>query len=518
MGSFDLPHYPNSYWREHRGISSFTPISKNGSTDVLIVGAGIVGVTAAYLLAKEGVQVKVIEGSTIASGTTGFTTAKITAQHGPIYQDLIKTFGEKKAKLYFEANQHAIEKVKELVKSLSIDCDLEERHAVIYAETEKGKNDLHLEKEAYDKLNIPGELSSEIPSLPFPVEETLSMLNQAQFHPVKYVSALVKEAQKLGVTFHEDSRAMKIKNGDQITVELRDDLEITANKVLVTSHFPFNDEDGLYFTRLEPKRSYLVCAKVKEIELDGMYINVEKPTRSIRTVQGPNGEPYVLIGGEGHKVGQQKDETNENYQALASFAKQHYPVESIDYHWSAQDYATLDQIPYVGKTMTGMPNVFVATGFDKWGMSNGTNAAFLLTDLCQGRENPYEDVFTPTRSKMKTKDTQKFLKLNSNVAKELVTGKFTRPSNTIEDLKEDEGKIVLINNHKTGAYKDHQGKLHLVKPTCTHMGCDVTWNDEERSWDCPCHGSRFTYTGKVIEGPAVEPLQQRDIDGNIKSK
>ncbi|MFX3673816.1 MAG: FAD-dependent oxidoreductase [Paenisporosarcina sp.] len=514
MGSFELPQYPKSYWRELRSISSFNPGNKNMSTDVLIVGAGIAGITAAYLLAKEGVQVKVIEGSKIASGTTGFTTAKVTAQHGPIYHQLIKTFDEEKAKLYFEANQNAIEQVRKLVKSLSIDCDLEERQAVIYAETEEGKSVLHAEKEAYDKLDIPGDLSSAIPTLPFPVEETLSMLNQAQFHPVKYVSALVKEAQKLGVTFHEDTRAMKIKNGDQITVELRDDLEIKANKVLVTSHFPFNDEDGLYFTRLAPKRSYAVCAKVSDIKLDGMYINVEKPTRSIRSVEGPNGEQYILVGGEGHKVGQHADKTNEYYQTLANFAKQHYPVESIDYHWSAQDYATLDQIPYVGQTMTGMPNVFVATGFDKWGMTNGTNAGFLLTDLCQGRENPYEELFTPTRSKMKAEDAKNFLKENANVAKELITGKFDRPSESIDDLKEDEGKIVMIGNHKTGAYKDQKGKLHLVKPTCTHMGCDVNWNDEERSWDCPCHGSRYSYTGRVLEGPAVEPLQQRALNGD----
>jgi glycine/D-amino acid oxidase-like deaminating enzyme/nitrite reductase/ring-hydroxylating ferredoxin subunit len=514
MGNFDLPHYPKSYWREKHSISSFPPLNENLSTDVLIVGAGITGVTAAYLLAKEGVQVTVIEGSEIVSGTTGFTTAKVTAQHGPIYHQLIETFGEEKAKLYFDANQSAIEKVRTLVKSLSIDCDLEERNAVLYAEFKDGETILHAEKEAYDKLDIPGELSSAIPKLPFPVKETLSMFNQAQFHPVKYVAALVKEAQNLGVTFHEQTRAMTIKNGEEITIELMNGNEIKARKLLTTSHFPFNDEDGLYFARLAPYRSYAVCAKVTDIHFDGMYINVEKPTRSIRSVRGPKGENYVLVGGEGHKTGQHVEETKKTYQTLADFAKQHFPVESIDFHWSAQDLATLDQLPYVGKIMTGMPNVFVATGFDKWGMTNGTNAAYLLTDLCQNRENPYEDLFTPTRSKMKQEDVKNFMKENANVAKKLVQGKFTRPSDLIKDLQDDEGKIVMLGNNKTGAYKDHQGKLHLVKPTCTHMGCDVKWNDEERSWDCPCHGSRYSYTGEVLEGPAVEPLKQRDVHGN----
>ncbi|MET1013865.1 MAG: FAD-dependent oxidoreductase [Paenisporosarcina sp.] len=507
MNSFELPHIPKSYWREKQRNSMYPSLEENLSTDVLVVGAGIVGVTAAYLLAKEGANVTVIEGSNIASGTTGFTTAKVTAQHGPIYHQLIKNFGEEKAKQYYNANQVALENIRNLVQTLSIDCDLEDRDAVLYAEFEEGKQLLREEKQAYDTLEIPGDLSSAIPSLPFSVEETLSMPNQAQFHPVKYVVALVEEAKKLGVTFYEQTRAMKVKNGDPVSVELMNGYEIMAKQLLVTSHFPFNDEDGLYFARLAPKRSYVVCAKVSDTKLNGMYINVEKPTRSIRTAQGEKGETYVLVGGEGHKTGQNKVETIKSYETLANFAKQHFPVESIDYHWSAQDLTTLDQIPYVGKIMTGMSNIFVATGFDKWGMTNGTNAAYLLKDLCLNNSNPYQDLFDPTRSKLKVEDAKNLIKENTNVAVELVKGKFIRPSNTLEELQTDEGKIVMLNQHKTGAYRDHQGKIHLVKPTCTHMGCDVNWNDAERSWDCPCHGSRFSYTGEVLQGPAVEPLK-----------
>lgn len=511
MNSFELPHIPQSYWKEKQSQPAFSSVESNVSTDILIVGAGIVGVTAAYLLAKEGANVTVIEGSSIASGTTGFTTAKVTAQHGPIYHQLIKTFGEEKAKLYYQANQEALENIRNLVQSLSIDCDLEQRDAILYAEFEEGKQVLREEKQAYDTLEIPGDLSSAIPSLPFSVEETLSMSNQAQFHPVKYVAALVEEAKKLGVTFYENTRALKVKNGDTVTVTLQNGYEMEAKQLLVTSHFPFNDEDGLYFSRLAPKRSYVVCAKVTETKLNGMYINVEKPTRSIRTAQGPQGETYILVGGEGHKTGQNKVETSKSYETLANFAKQHFAVESIDYHWSAQDLATLDQLPYIGKAMTGMSNIFVATGFDKWGMTNGTNAAYLLKDLCLNKSNPYQELFDPTRSKLKTEDAKNFIKENSNVAKELIKGKVTRPSNMLEELQIDEGKIVMIDHHKTGAYKDHQGKVHLVKPTCTHMGCDVNWNDAERSWDCPCHGSRFSYTGEVLEGPAVEPLHVQHI-------
>jgi glycine/D-amino acid oxidase-like deaminating enzyme/nitrite reductase/ring-hydroxylating ferredoxin subunit len=511
MKSFELPHMPKSYWREQQRNSDNSSLEQNISTDILIVGAGIVGATAAYLLAKEGANVTVIEGSNIASGTTGFTTAKVTAQHGPIYHQLIKNFGEEKAKLYYQANQEALENVRNLVQTLSINCDFEERDAVLYAEFEEGKQLLREEKQAYDTLEILGDLSSAIPSLPFSVEETLSMPNQAQFHPVKYVYALVEEAKKLGVTFYEHTRAMKVKNGETVTVELMNGYEVEAKQVIVSSHFPFNDEDGLYFTRLAPNRSYVVCAKVSDTNLNGMYINVEKPTRSIRTARGDKGETYVLVGGEGHKTGQNKVDTTKAYETLANFAKQNFSVESIDYHWSAQDPATLDKIPYVGQAMTGMSNIFVATGFDKWGMTNGTNAAYLLKDLCLDKPNPYQELFDPTRSKMKMEDAKNFIKENSNVAKELVKGKFIRPSNELDEIQLDEGKIVMVDQHKTGAYRDHQGHLHLVKPTCTHMGCDVNWNDAERSWDCPCHGSRFSYKGEVLEGPAVEPLHVKHI-------
>ena len=507
MNSFELPHIPKSYWLEKQSKTAYSSVESNISTDILIVGAGIVGVTAAYLLAKEGAKVTVIEGSKIASGTTGYTTAKVTAQHGPIFQQLIKNFGEEKAKLYYQANHDALENIRNLVQTLSIKCDIEERDAILYAEFEEGKQILREEKQAYDTLGIPGDLSSAIPSLPFSVEETLSMPNQAQFHPVKYVAALVDEAKKLGATFYENTLALNVKNGDTITVKLQNGCEIEAKKLLVTSHFPFNDEDGLYFSRLASHRSYVVCAKVSDIKLKGMYINVEKPTRSIRTVNGPNGETYVLVGGEGYKTGQNKEKTQQSYDNLANFAKQHFAVESIDYHWSNQDLATLDQLPYIGKIMTGMSNIFVATGFHKWGMTNGTNAAYLLKDLCLNNSNPYQELFSPTRSKLKNEDAKNFIKENTNVAKEMIKGKMTRPSNDLTDLEIDEGKIVMIDHHKTGAYRDHQGKVHLVKPTCTHMGCDVNWNDAERSWDCPCHGSRFSYKGEIIDGPAVEPLQ-----------
>ena len=514
MCALELPKFTKSYWRKLRSNKTFPTVESDLTTDVLIVGAGISGVTAAYVLANAGVKVTVIEGSKIVSGTTGFTTAKITAQHGVIYDDLLQTFGKAQARQYFDANEKAREQIKQWVDSLSIDCDFEERHAVLYAETPEGVKKLHTEKAAYDQLEIPGELSTSNNELPFPVQETLTLPNQAQFHPVKYINKLVSEAQKLGVTFYENTRADSLKDGDDIVVTTTEGKKITANKVLVTSHFPFNDKNGFYFTRLSPQRSYAVCVKVPSTDLKGMYINVEKPSRSIRTAKGDKGDSYIIVGGEGHKTGQHDDSTHEQstverYETLTEFAKQHFTVEAVDTHWSAQDLETLDRLPYIGNMTSGMDNVFVATGFAKWGMTNGTAAGLLLADLAQNKFNANKELYSPTRSKMKKDDTKHLVKINSNVAKELITGKLDRPKDTVENLKNDEGRIVMLDNHKTGAYKDKNGKLHLVKPTCTHLGCDVHWNDGERSWDCPCHGSRFSYTGEVLEGPAVEPLERK---------
>ena len=514
MCTLELPESTKSYWRKQRSNKTYPALASDLSTDVCIVGAGIAGVTAAYALAKEGINVSVIEGSKIVSGTTGFTTAKITAQHGLIYDSLLQAFGKAKARQYFDANEHARTQIKNWVDSLSIDCDYEERHAVIYAQSPEGVQKLHTEKSAYDQLDIPGDLSISNNELPFEVSETLTLPGQAQFHPVKYINRLVQEAQKLGVVFYEDTRAASLTHGEEVTIETTDGHKITAGKVLVASHFPFNDMDGLYFSRLSPQRSYAVCVKVPSTELKGMYINAEQPSRSIRTAKGDKGESYIIVGGEGHKTGQhdnatKDDSTVERYETLTQFTKEHFTVEAIDTHWSAQDYETLDRIPYIGKMTSGIENVFVATGFSKWGMTNGTMAGLLMADLAQNKFNPYMELYSPTRSKLKKDDAKHFIKTNANVAKELVTGKLDRPTDTIDDLQNDEGRIVMVDNHKTGAYKDKNGQLFLVKPKCTHLGCDVHWNDGERSWDCPCHGSRFSYTGEVLEGPAVKPLERK---------
>lgn len=504
-----IPNKPVSYWRATNEFPTFSKLTEDIDTDVVIVGAGLTGITAAYLLSSSGKNIVVIEGNKILEGTTGFTTAKVTAQHGTVYQQLISIFGEEKARLYYEANIEAKNFMEKTAQELAIDCDFEQADAYLYAMTDQGAETLQKEMDAYNTLGIKGSSLTKETGLPFIVKEALKLENQAQFHPVKYATGLLKKAVENGVTFYEHSRAKKI-NSDN-SIELVDGIQIRAKKVLVCSHFPFNDEDGLYFTRMSVERSYALAAKIEGKYPKGMYLNVEKPSRSIRTTLDADGIRYLILGGEGHETGRQKGDTMSKYEAVAAFGREQFNIKQYDYRWSAQDLVTLDQLPYVGTMTAGLSDVIVATGYAKWGMTNSTVAAQIMTDNVLEKENRFADLYNPIRSKMKKEDIKNFTKLNASVAKELIKGKTEKIDVLFKDLELGKGDIVKLDGQKVGAFRDVTGEVYLVKPVCTHLGCDVVFNDAECSWDCPCHGSRYTPKGDVIEGPAYEPLEKIEI-------
>ena len=254
-------------------------------------------------------------------------------------------------------------------------------------------------------------------------------------------------------------------------------------------------------------RSYALAVKAKKKFPGGIYISADKPTRSLRSVT-VNGEEMVLIVGENHKTGQ-GIETMEHYKALETFGEEVFGLEEIVYRWSAQDLITLDKLPYIGELTSGQPNILIATGFRKWGMSNGTAAALLFRDMILGKENTFQKLYTPSRFYAHP-SLKNFLVENANVVGQLIKGKLDSPKTTPEDLSNGEGAVITLDGHRKGAYKDDEGKLHIVDTTCTHIGCEVEWNNGDRTWDCPCHGSRFSFTGEVIEGPAEKPLQKYD--------
>lgn len=508
---FTSTHEP--YWITSAEKQEYPILQEDISVDVAIIGGGMVGITSAFILKNKGLKVVILEGDEIARGTTGHTTAKITSQHGLIYNKIIKKFGEEKARQYAEANEKAINFIADLVKEKNIDCDFCWRSAYVYTKSEEYIEKIEKEVEAACRLGIKAAYADSIP-LPFDIKGAERFDNQAQFHPLKYLYALSKEIPGNGSFIFEHTKVVDVQDGEKCTVLTGQGKKVTASNVIVASHFPCYDGKGMYFARMYPERSYVLGVKIKDKFPEGMFISAEEPVRSLRSQKYNDGE-IILVGGEHHKTGSEKS-TNIHYENLGNFAKEKLNLESILYRWSTQDCMTVDGVPYVGHLTSKIKNIYVATGFQKWGMTNSTASALIITDLITKGESPWEPVYNPSRFDIVASGA-KLVSENLDVAEKLVGGKIT-PVPELEEVEINKGeaKVVKIDGERVGAYSDEQGKLHVVDITCTHLGCELVWNEAEKTWDCPCHGSRFSYDGDNIESPAFNPLKHLGEGKNKK--
>lgn len=352
------------YWLEYSKTEEYAELSDDITTDIAIVGGGIAGITSAFLLKNKGFKVAVIEAGRITRGTTGHTTAKITSQHGLIYNKLFTKFGEEKARQYAEANESAIKFIEDLVKEKNIDCDLCHRSAYVYTQSEEYIQKIEQEVEAASRLGIKAAYKEGL-GLPFEIKAAVKFENQAQFHPLKYLHAIAKEIPGDGSNIYEHTKAIDVDDEETCTVTTSSRKKIKAKKVIIASHSPFYDGLGMYFARLYPERSYVIGVKIEEKLPEGMYINAETPTRSLRTQKYDHGE-IVLVGGESHKTGSETN-TNIHYENLAQFTKENFHLQGILYRWSTQDCMSMDDVPYAGYLTSNTRNVLVATGFGKWG-------------------------------------------------------------------------------------------------------------------------------------------------------
>jgi len=494
--------FTRSYWIDSTEETKYPSLKEDLIIDIAIVGGGIVGITSALLLQKEGFKVAILEGNKIIKGASGHTTAKITSQHNLIYDYLIKTFGFEKAQQYGEANEKALEFMVDKIEKNNINCNLEVLPSYVYTLQDNYVSKIERELEACHELGLNAHYKGTF-LLSLPIKASIEFINQAQFHPRKYLLSLAKEFVSLGGLIYEDTRVIDLEEGSPIILTTEDKIKIKATQVISASHFPCYDGSAKYFTRLRPERSYLIGVTAKDDFPRGMFISAEDPKRSLRR-QNDQENQLILIGGESHKTGEGK-ETEFHFNALNNFAKDLFTIDKELYRWSTQDYITIDRVPYIGRLSSSSENIYVATGFGKWGMSGGTNAAIMLRDLIVKGSSPYEELFCPSRH-ITPSSVKNFIIENLDTAKELVKGKLKINSRDLK-LDSDEGKTVSIDGEKYGAYKDTEGTLHLVDITCTHLGCELTWNCAERTWDCPCHGSRFNFKGEIIEGPALEPLK-----------
>ena len=434
----------NSLWEQTSTHRDFPRLERDVKTRVLIIGGGMAGVLCAHLLHQAGIPYVLAEAGRVCGGVTKNTTAKITVQHGLIYHKLVERFGVERAGQYLRAQETALEQYRELCQD--IDCGFEEKDAYVYSRKDREKIDRELR--ALDKLGYPAEFAGQLP-LPFSVAGAVKCPRQAQFHPLKFISALSKP-----LNIYEHTTVRELAGTTAVT----DYGKITAEQIIVTTHFPFLNKHGSYFLKLYQHRSYVVALE-NGPDVDGMYVDEAQTGLSFR-----NNGNLLLLGGGDHRNGKQGG----NWRELREFARRHYPNAREQYHWATQDCMSLDGVPYIGNYSASTSGLYVATGFNKWGMTTSMAAAMLLSDLVQGKENPWQDVFSPSRTML----------------------------------------------HPQLVVNGFEALVSLLTPTarrCPHLGCALKWNPCEHTWDCPCHGSRFTREGKLIDNPATGDLSRRIV-------
>ena len=430
----------DSIWLKTMRLPVFDSLRSDLKTDVLIIGGGMAGLLCAYKLSQEGVDYILVEADRICGGITKNTTAKITSQHALIYDKLIREFGVERARLYLEANQAVLNEYRALCRN--VDCDFEEKDAFVYSLDSRRK--LERELKALTRLSFSAEFSERIP-LPFPVAGAVKFERQAQFHPLKFAAAI---AGNLNVFEH--TKVLELGEGRAVT----NHGTISAEKIIVATHFPLLNKHGGYFLKLYQHRSY-VLALENTPDVDGMYLDEDDKGLSFRNYNG-----LLLLGGGGHRTGKRGG----GWRELERFVRRYYPKAGETARWATQDCMTLDGVPYIGPYSKRTSRLYVAAGFNKWGMTSSMVAATLLTDLMLGRDNPWAAVFSPSRTML-------------------------RPQLAVNGLE------------------STLGILTPTTPRCPHLGCALKYNAAEHSWDCPCHGSRFGENGNLIDNPATDDKQ-----------
>lgn len=503
MGS--LREVSESVWMATSPASDYPALKEEITAEVAVIGGGITGLTTALLLAKGGKDVVLVEADRICTSTTGYTTAKLTSLHGLTYASIARDHGEAAARTYGEANQAAIERIAGLVESEGIDCDFSRAPAYTYTEDPDRLEDIIQEVEVAGSLGLPATFEGET-ELPFEVDGAIRFDNQAMFHPRRYCLGLAEAILRAGGRIFERSAATRITDGSPCEV-LIEGGSVRASNVVQATQQPFFDPFG-FFSSNFPHHSYGIALAAEGDGVKGMYISAETPTRSIRPLR-TGGRNYLVIGGEGHKVAREAD-TEGRYRALETWAAQRFGTGAPEHGWSAHDYLPGDGIPYIGRLTPDTRALWLATGFKKWGLTNGTVAAMILADLIAGRDNPWAQTFESTRLKPKP-SARRMLERQAELAAEAGAPVPVVSIPDISTLAPGEGRVFKEGGHKVAAYRGLDGRLLAHSAVCTHMGCDVAFNPAERTWDCPCHGSRFDAGGTVVHGPAPRPLPRIDV-------
>ncbi len=483
----DTMSIEKNLWSSTSTIKSRDTLLTDIECDVLVIGGGIAGVLTAFYLTNNNVNTVLVEASSLCSGQTKNTTAKITSQHGTCYTEIEKKFSTSTAVTYANANERAIDEFDRLICTHHIDCDFERLPSYLYSM--KSIQSLEREFSVARKSSIIASLRTKI-ELPFGVKIALRYENQAQFNPYPFVGKLVDN-----ITAFENTKVNKVDGN----IAYCENAKIKAKKIVFATHYPIVNFPGMYFMRMHQSRSYVVALKNTPV-LKAMYYCVDKGGLSFRSYKD-----YMLLSGCSHRTGE-NSAIAQPYEYLYNQALKFYPDAQLCYNFSAQDCMTPDSLPYAGVYSKNYPDWYVLTGFSKWGMTNSMISAKLVSDMILGRKNPLEKILSPSRFNLST--IKPVLNETAHAVKGLSKAAFRIPVHSLSDIKRGEAKVVMYGGKRCGVYRCEEGEVYAVSARCPHMGCALSWNASEKTWDCPCHGSRFKYTGELLDSPSQVSLKR----------
>lgn len=487
--------------------SDYSQLAKDIEVDVAIIGGGITGITAASQLISHGKKVAILEAEKIGGVTTGYSTGNLYIAVQPFYQNIYSKFDLETAKTIAHSRKNAIDYIEKNVKEKNINCQFSRRPWYAYTAKEN-RISLDKEVEIFKKMEIPIEYTNNLP-LAFKYKKAVVMQNQARFNPLQYVISMAADLAKKGCFIFEKTRVTQIEEKDICTLETANG-KVYAKKVLIATHTPIGINPAQMFTA--PYRSYVVSVKVENnVYPEGHFWDLDRPPHATCTHAISTDHPELLmVAGSHHKTGQGKNMIS-HYQELETFLRDHFKVTEVAFRWSAQHYQSADDVPYIGLASRSAKHTYIATGYWADGLIYGTLAGIIIGDLILENENPLVKTYRSNRFKPFA-SAGFLLEENANVLFQYLKDYPLCPAKNFDDIKIGEGKIVEINREKCGVSRDEKNQLHIVSAVCPHMKCIVNWNNAEKTWDCPCHGSRFTCKGQVIEGPAKNNLTNKQAE------
>ena len=498
-----------SVWMDTGVLLNETSLTEDARADVCIVGAGIAGTTTAYLLAKEGKSVVVLDDGPIGGGMTGRTTAHLVNALDDRYFELERLHGEKGARLAAESHTAAIDRVEAIVKKEWIDCEFERLDGYLFVPPGDAMKILDDELEAALRAGLKLEKVERAPIDSYDTGAALRFPRQAQFHPLKYLAGLAQAIKQSGGSIYTETHASKIRGGDQAVIETSGGAVVTADAVVVATNSPVNDLVAIH-TKQAAYQTYVIGARMPRGSVTrALYWDTPDPYHYLRieTIgKGASAYDVLIVGGEDHKTGQE-DDANRRFGILERWTRTRFPmIESIEYRWSGEVLEPIDGLAFIGRNPLDEPNVFIATGDSGNGMTHGTIAGILITDLILERENEWTELYEPSRKTLRA--LPEFVSENLNVAIEY-TGLVTPGEvDSVAEIKPGKGSVIRRGLTKVAVYKDEAGAVHERSAICRHLGCVVGWNTLESTWDCPCHGSRYDAYGRVSQGPANSDLPE----------